>query len=187
MKLRCPSCRGSFPWDTGGGWPRYCPLCSYDTSMDDQPEVAAPHVRSGMAKARLQSADQTYRAMEASSAGRAQDAADMLGVPVTEMSDLKITDAQTSLREGDAAVKPVSNPVSQTMDARPGVFGFQGAAQGSNFATNAHTGVMPDGPYRGAPIVGDVRHAGAKASSLVRDFHMKHADAMVRRGEQGRH
>ena len=173
MKLKCPACRGSFKWDTSTGWPRFCSLCGYDTSMDDNPEVAMPHVSAGHAKAMLKSSDQVFNAYSKATEENAKTAAELAGVPVSEMADLKITNMNTQLREGDLAVTPPSNPVSQMIDSKPGMFGFQDRGQAQGFAAAAHTGKDA--------------HAGAKAGATVNDFHRRNAAAMIRAGEMGRH
>lgn len=151
--------------------------------MDDNPEVAAPHVSDGIGKNRLLAAEQTYRQYEKATENNAITAAEMAGVPVSEMSSLKITDMQTSLREGDLAVKPVENDVSKVMAQKPGVFGFQDRTGAAAFGQAAHTGLTPTGQK----IAGDTPHAGAKANSVIRSFHERHAAAIVKSGEQGRH
>ena len=172
IKLRCPSCRKTFRWE--GPWPRYCPRCQYDTSLDDKPEVAAPHISSGRAKALSQSADQTYRGMEAGAQAGAEAAAAALGVPVAEMSGMKITDMNDRLREGDLAMKaPPPNPVSNVMAASPS-WGLQGSDAGRGWA-EATLKTGPEG------------RAGARASDALRAFHEANAPAAVRASETHRY
>lgn len=167
--------------------PRYCPKCGYDSQSDSDviefhPAVTSPRILAGKTKSLIRSADQTYRQYEKASEDRAEEAAALLNVPKSEMSDLKITNFETQLRQGDLAVKPVDNHVSQTIQSSPGMFGFQGT-QAAAFASSAHTGRTPDG----RAIKGDVSHAGAKAGKLVSDFHNRVGNAMVRAGETGRY
>ena len=60
--------------------------------------------------------DKVYRAEEAASEKRAEQAAEMAGVPVSEMSGLKITNMRDNMREGDVAAIPVQNDVTRQMD-----------------------------------------------------------------------
>jgi hypothetical protein len=159
MRLRCPnsSCNKSFPWEPGKGFPRFCPICGFDTATpDDRPEVAAPLV----AQPRNRAMDITYRQMEQGSEMRAQMAADLEGVPVADMSDIKITNIRDSRHEGDVAAIPVVNDVSRAMDRinemRPGTVGFGGS--------NAVE-------YSSAVQVGPNPNAGARARAKVRNFH----------------
>jgi hypothetical protein len=134
--------------------------------MDDNPEVATPHVRSGRSKALSVSADQTYRSYEAASESNAQQAADMLGVPVSEMANLKITNMDTQLREGDVAVRPVNNEVSRFMDSHPGVVqNMQSPEVAMGYASAAHAGGGKDA------------YAGARAAHMLRELHQKSGGA----------
>lgn len=180
VNLRCPGCHQKFPWNTKAGWPRFCPLCAYDTSMDGNPEVAAPHVSAGRAKALSQSADQTYRQIENGSADRAALASEITGV---DSSDLKITDLKDNLQYGEIAVKEIHNEVSNLVKAAPNVFGFRDGQNGSGFAAAAHTGTMPSS---GQPIRGDVPHAGLRVANRVAEFHTQKANSIVRSSETGR-
>lgn len=137
MKLRCPDCRGTFSY-TPGAWPRFCPLCGTDINNDrDDDDIVMPFVRRGAMKA----TDQVYRDMERGSEVRAQLAAEKLGVPVSEMSDLKITNLNSSAREGDVAAVDKVTPVTQMMDT--GIGGFQGA-NGAAFAAGVKSGHYPN-------------------------------------------
>ena len=140
-KLRCPACRVKFAWDPSKGFPEYCPneACTtriaHDRADDD---VVMPFVRS---TAKSRSIDNVYREMETASAHRAQQAADLAGVPVSEMSDLKITDLRPTRHEGDVAAVPVNNEVSRLIDR--GVGGWQGG-QGSEYGGAVSTGPFPN-------------------------------------------
>lgn len=170
-KLRCPSCRNTFPWSTAEGWPRFCPLCSYDTSMDDNPEVAMPHVSDGRAKNMLKSAEQTYRGYETATANNAKTAAELAGVPESDMADLKITNMNTQLRPGDLAVTPPSNDVTRFMEQnRQVVEGLNANAQG--YAAMAHQG-------------GSDAFAGARALGNLREIHATTGQQRVVAGQTG--
>src|ERR1700726_1894069 len=94
FQIRCPGCRKPFPWDPAIDLPERCPLkgCGYVAKKRD-PEVdedgviviAAPFIGSAKTKA----TDSCYRELETSSEHRAQLAADMAGVPVSEMAHLR--------------------------------------------------------------------------------------------------
>lgn len=186
---KCPSCGGQFDFmhhPSDEPPPRFCPLCGFDTAVAEDdviefhpkflPGVTAPHVRDGRAKAITQSNDQTYRNMEESTATNAQAAADMLGVPLSEMSDMKVTNAETSLRPGDLAVKMTempNNEVSQMVNRAPQLLGNQSAEVGRFFADST----LKTGPYA---------RAGAKTGSMIADFHTRASNAIVKAGEQGR-
>lgn len=154
MVLRCPSpsCRQKFAWQ--GEFPRFCPVCGFDTATPaERTEViAAPMIKS----ARTQSIDDHARAMMDGGDTRAELAAEMAGVPVADMADLKITDMKDNLQQGEiAAVTKVVNPVSQVMDAFPDRFGFRTDGAG-------HSDAVMTGPHP---------NAGARAQSMVRRHH----------------
>ncbi len=168
-KLRCPGCHEVFKW-AGKSWPRFCPNCGYTTALPEGGEITAPHISDGRAKALSKSAEQTYRDYSDATARNAQIAADIEGVPVSEMSGLKITNMNTQLRPGDLATPSVTNDVSRTIEASKGVFGYQNNPQNAiGFAAAAHTGKSP--------------HAGANAFAALREIHQKHGAATVLAGQ----
>ena len=152
--LRCPDCRRKFQWETKKPWPRECPLCAADINNDrEDSDVVMPFIRSAATKAN----DDLYRQMEAGSEKRAEIAAEQAGVPVSEMSGLKITDLNSTRHAGDVAAVPVNNPVSQFMQANPqAAIGFQGG-QGAQYSGAVQTGPSPN--------------AGARAQTMVRQMH----------------
>ena len=158
MRLRCPSCRDTFPWDKGKAWPSMCPLCRYDISLDPANETAVPYISFGKGKVQKQSADQTYRQYEAATEERAKEAASILNVPTAEMSDLKVTNMNTQLRQGDYAVKPVDNDVSRFMQTN------------SQIVQNMNNPQVAMG-YAAAAHTGKDAYAGAKAASMLRGIH----------------
>jgi hypothetical protein len=121
FQIRCPGCRKPFPWDPAIELPERCPLkgCGYVAKKRD-PEVdedgviviAAPFIGSAKTKA----TDSCYRELETSSAARAELAAQVAGVPVSEMSHLKVTNLKDNTREGEIAAMPVVNDVTRQMD-----------------------------------------------------------------------
>lgn len=140
MKLVCPDCRKKFPWERDTAFPRFCPLCSSDIGTDcADDEIVMPFIRSSQRTAQAQSADDVYRQMEKGSEQRAEMAASQLGVPVSEMSDLKVTDLRSASRPGEIAAVPVNNAVSQMLDQ--GVGGFRGT-DGLGYSASVQTGAF---------------------------------------------
>jgi len=136
FQLRCPECRDKFPWDPKAAWPRYCPLCQTDINNDrDDDDVVMPNILSLKTKR----TDGVYDGMVKGSEFRAQAAAELAGVPVSEMSSLKITDLNTRRDAEIMAVAP-NNPVTQFMQQNK-VGGFQGV----NGA--AYGGAVASGPF----------------------------------------
>lgn len=149
--LRCPDCRGKFPWTKEKRFPRHCPLCNSDLGeerADD--DVVMPFFRSAKTKA----IDKVYADTETGSEFRMQAAAEMAGTTAAEMAGLKITDLKDT-RPGEIAAKDVSNPVSQFM-AQNHVGGFQGS-NGVGFS-----GAVQTGPFA---------NSGAKFQNIIRQSH----------------
>ena len=167
FRIRCPGCRGAFPWDPAIDLPERCPLkgCGYvakkrDPEMDENGTIiiAAPFLRSATMKAN----DDCYRQLEQSSEVRAQLAADMAGVPVSEMSHLKVTNIRDT-RAGEVAAIPVVNDVTRQMDiikARGGQVGFGGSPDTTSTATGAIT-------VNGQVIQGIQPRAGIRAMEQI--------------------
>jgi hypothetical protein len=109
-------------------FPECCPSCGY-VYEEPENEVCLPSLGS------LKSAviDKTYRDLETTSQHRAEQAAAAAGVPVSEMSHLKVTDLRDNVQVGETYAKPVNNPVSQQMELmqkRGMPVGFGGPIQG---------------------------------------------------------
>jgi hypothetical protein len=153
--IRCPVCREKFKWDITQGYPEQClnPECASRIAHDrEDDDIVLPFVRSSE---RSKTIDNVYRDMERGSEQRAQMAAEMTGAPVSEMSDLRITNLNDRQRPGDIAAQPVNNPVSQFMQANPGIAGF--AANGAAFAGGVSAGHLPN--------------VGAKMRSFIQGQH----------------
>lgn len=138
VRLKCSECRQTFLWDTKDKLPRYCAACGFDMGeprADD--DVCMPSIRT----MRMKAADKVYRDMERGSEFRAQAAAEMAGVPVSEMSELKITDLKSSKHPGEVAAPPVNNDVSKIIQAQSGVYGYQ--SRGAQFAAANAAGPPP--------------------------------------------
>ena len=157
--LKCPVCRQKFKYDVSEGWPDFCPMpnCKADINnrrADD--EICMPAFLSQKSK----NNDKVARDIMDGSETRAGLAAAMAGVPVSEMSGLKITDLNDR-NDTQWATKDVVNPVSQYMESmqRAGLpVGFgAGNAEAQARAGMAHgSTVLPDGkimppvePYAG--------------------------------------
>jgi hypothetical protein len=138
--LRCPACREKFKYDVAKGWPDFCPLCRTDINnyrADD--DIVCPAFLSPKSKA----TDKVARDIMDGSETRAQLAAGMAGVPVSEMDNLKITNLNDR-RDAEISAMPVNNAVSQHMDnmqraGMPVGFGTN-AADAMGRAATAHTG-----------------------------------------------
>lgn len=158
FSLRCPECRGKFPWQPSVEWPRYCPLCQADINNDrDDDDIVCPAFLSPRTKA----TDKVYTDIVKGSEFRAEAAAQLAGTSVEDMSSLKITNLNTRRDAEIMAITP-NNPVSQVMAAAPNVTGFQGAAGA------AYSGSVSSGPFASA---------GARTRTMI---HTGHAEAVQR-------
>ena len=142
--LRCPHCETKFKvaygTKDGEGWPDYCPnkSCGVYMGISHKDDVVMPIILHDSSKGY----DKLYRDMEKGSEFRAQKAADDLGVPVSEMSAIKITDMKDNPKEGESSVKEVVNPVSTFMQ-QTGIGGFQGP-NGAGYSGAVQTGPFPN-------------------------------------------
>lgn len=160
-KWKCPNCGGI---QRRKEMPKACPDCGYVSSLVAKSEIQMPLV----ANPHNAVADKSYRQYEAASEANAIAAAEMAGVPVSEMASLKVTNFETSLREGDLAVKPPSNEVSRFIDQNPTNYrNLQANAIG--YAAMAH-----EGP---------AAHAGASAFSMLRQRHAESGARVVAAGQ----
>lgn len=155
----CPDCAGRFQhlhMTRDEPPPEECPLCAASV-VDIQPELAAPHIARSIGKV----ADGVYRAMEETSAIRAEAA----GSPA-----LKITDMRDNTRAGEHSAAAVNNPVSQFM-AQTGAGGH--VSNGAEYARATRSG-----PYAGA---------GSSIMQQVTSQHGRLAPVMTQAGMQGKH
>lgn len=180
----CPDCSGTFRYlhhPSDSPPPDRCELCDSWMREDIEPTFVpqAPGIRKS---AIVRSMDQTYRAMESASIERAKEAADMAGVPIAEMSHLKITNMKdpSSVREGETSVIPQpTNTVGQLMKQHPNLGGgfnpltIGGAAvPGQMLAAAAHSdGIAP--------------HAGNSVRHVVHTSHRDRAWRMQMHGQMG--
>lgn len=157
--LRCNSCGNKFKWRQKE-WPKFCPECGSSTALPERDTVVAPLI----ANPKHKSADMTYRQLEESSAIRAQEAADMAGVPVAEMSDLKVTNLKDNVKPGEVAAITTLTPTQQAMkEAAEKASASVMTAMG--YAQSAHQGSVP---YAGASALGHLRtHHGTEGAAVI--------------------
>jgi hypothetical protein len=155
FSAKCPECGGKFPWNPTQGYPKACPLCGFDTSIDENATaIVLPAFLSAASKAN----DKLYRDMERGSEVRAQLAAEAAGVPVSEMSGMKITDLNDR-RDTEIAAKDTE---ARAAAARLGMQSFDAPFQqnGASFSP-----AVQAGPFA---------NSGAKFQTILRE---KHAEA----------
>lgn len=147
--LVCSECRGRTPFhppEAGkpSTYPRFCSHCGVDTrSPADDGEVSCPAFLSAKTKA----TDQHYRDHERGSEVRMHAAAELAGVPASEMSDMKITNLNDR-RDAEIAAMPVVNDITKFMENTK-IGGFQGP-NGSEYAGGVRTGPYPN---RGSSVL----------------------------------
>ena len=145
--------------------PANCPLCGASTDGASAVfDPVAPAIRGTIGIA----ADQVYRAMEASSASRAEEMAALAGGSASDYSHTKITDLNDRQREGDTAYKMPQNEVRRFMEQHPGAAGVSSPNFALEKAAAAHSGYFP--------------HAGIRTGEVVRNVHWNMAREMQRRG-----
>lgn len=200
VSYKCPDCRGLFRYlhhPSDAPPPDRCPLCKAWVS-DEAPispvfEPKAPRIRKSKY---VKSVDASYRAMEAASIQRADEAADKLAdvyradnkndphqgnqaildefqrSQVAEVrSSMKMTDMvdPTQMRPGDTATVPGAEAARQRLSTPLSAPGFQQLG-----------GVIDNH----APGIGPVR-AGDSTRQLVASNHSTQAAAMIRAGQLG--
>jgi hypothetical protein len=149
--LKCPACEKKFKYDVSQGWPDFCPLCSADINNRVPDNVV---VMPAFLSQKSKNNDKVARDIMDGSELRAQLGAEMAGVPVSEMSGLKITNLNDR-KDAEFSAIEVNNPVTQRMaemQAKGLPTGF-GVAEAQGFAAQAHTGEAP--------------HAGLRARNRV--------------------
>ena len=135
----CPDCEKQFSFlhlKSDEPPPNNCPHCGSYVGPDQTPLPALVNFPTKTSK----SADAVYRAMEDSSAVRAQEVERLTG---EDASHIKITDLRDNQRPGDIAAVSRSNPVSEAMKSASGIVGFQGHQEAAGFASATGTGPFP--------------------------------------------
>ena len=142
--LKCPACREKFKYDVSNGWPDECPICNTDINNRVPDNVV---VVPAFLSQKTKNNDKVARDIMDGSEVRAELGAAMAGVPVSEMSSLKITNLNDR-KDAEYSAMDVSNPVTQRMaemQAKGLPTGF-GVAEAQGFAAQAHAG---EAPYAG--------------------------------------
>lgn len=120
-----------------------------------------------ISKPQNQSLDKTYRSMEAASYARAEEAASMLDVPVSEVSSIRMTDMKDNVRAGEtSAVLPP--PPKAIPTAAPMTANTVGAATAA---------MTRQGPLAGA--------GNSFLDTKIRRSHASTAASVQRNGQQG--
>jgi len=156
FSLRClnPDCRYKFPWDPLQGWPDFCQKCKQGME-NERDDVVMPFIRSS---ARVKAVDQVYRDMEKGSEIRAQQAAELVGASVSDMSALKITDLKDNQRQGDIAAVESEAAMNRIKQFAPkSTIGFAEGGQG-----------FTDGVASGAIKIGDKVYTGIEPAAGAR-------------------
>lgn len=179
---QCASCAGKFrffhhPEDLPP--PEKCPLCGADTGEIVPSFIPqAPAIQGVVGIA----ADQVYRSMEAASAARAEEMAEIGGGSAADYAHTKITDLKDNTHEGEiSAVMPSANVVRGFMQehGNRAPIGNQHAAVAMQYAAQAHTGYMPYAGERSRQVVAGNRREGDPVSSM----HAAMAARMARQGQ----
>jgi len=136
VRVQCPECANKFYSKTVYG---VCPFCGHEAEEPDDTVIPMPSLRSATTKA----TDKVYRDMETASIHRAEEAARVAGVPVSEMSHLKITNLRDNVHEGETYAMPVRNAVTDRMDQMRAAGQQAGFVDGSGFAANVNQGYAP--------------------------------------------
>ena len=110
LRLQCSICAEKFVWH-GDEFPDECPVCGKYIGNDGKPEVAAPFIGLKAAK----NGDGIYRAMQRGAEHRIDVASNMLGVPRSELSDMKITNMGDNARPGEDSAPQLSVAAQQAL------------------------------------------------------------------------
>lgn len=172
--LKCPDCRKKFPWNIrDAGYPDECPLChAFVGSGRADDDICMPSIRS----LKTAATDKVYRDIEAASETRMHQAAEMAGVPASDMSDLKITDLRPTTRPGDVAAPSLTGSAAaleqhmQHMQQQGKVAGFGAGAAGAELGGGIQTGAVT---INGQILSGIAPNAGAHARVNFRDIHQQ--------------
>lgn len=159
VRLRCHDCGNKFYCKDA--YPECCPVCGIEFETDPGDVISLPALHGPTSK----TPDKVFREMEAASIQRAEQAASIAGVPVAEMSSLKITDLKDNVQVGETYAKAPQNIITQQMDfmrSRGAPVGFQSNAR--ELAASAHIG--PD-QRAGARALGEIQMAQLKRSGLA--------------------
>lgn len=204
-RIQCGLCGGVFSQTVdrrSAAMPDECPLCHDTGSPTEQAlvwrsreqreadqavqkmvsEGRGPGYRAD-ARAQLRSEEQVFRAMEAGANFRAEAAASDLNVPVSEMSNLKITDMKDNPKPGENSAKI---PMSQ--DA----LGMQNWAKQQSFQDSTGkafvgSGSIINGKQVGTMVGPAAGHHGEGMRSLITQTHAQKAAEFAGRGQMGKY
>jgi hypothetical protein len=158
--LKCPACEKKFRYDVSDGWPDFCPLCAHKMGNDrPDDEIVLPAFLSE----KTRKTDAVARQVMDGSVQRAEMAAAAAGVPVSEMSGLKITDLNDR-KDSEFSFKKEVNDVTRHMDAmkaRGMPTGWGAAADTSGIASGAIT-------VNGRVVQGIQPMAGTRANEQLK-------------------
>lgn len=155
----CPHCTKCFDFlhhPNDEPPPSFCPLCGSDvsgrkkkkqaTKVDRIRSPAKPIPSGGRPGVASQSADGLYRRMESASDQRMQEAADILGVDKSSLSDMKMTNMRDNLRPGDTShhaptpAASIMGGVANVDGVSVGQMSFQQNAQAVEYARSVSVG-----------------------------------------------
>ena len=136
VRVQCPECANKFYAKTVYG---VCPYCGHEAEEPDDTVIPMPSLRSATTGA----TDKVYRDIETASIHRAEEAARMAGVPVSEMSHLKITNLRDNVQNGETYAMPIRNAVTDRMAQMQSMGQQTGFVDGSGFAANVNQGYAP--------------------------------------------
>ena len=172
----CPDCEGQFTvlLDDRDPLPNFCQVCGNDMTGD--PTVVPFFSRVG--KAENQTLDRTYRQIESSSAERAQMAADMQGVPVSEMANIRVTDMKDNIREGESSY--IAPPSQEQAIMRGGI-----APVTTSDIAQLRAAQAPQGPAK-PNLLGNMGPSpGSMTLNKIRPNHSQRVAQLSRAGCEG--
>jgi hypothetical protein len=156
--LKCPDCRGKFPWQPSKPHPKECPLCGAYIGIDRaDDDVVMPAFLS----AKTKRVDQVYTSMVRGSELRAEKMADDYGESKAD-TGMVMTNMRDNMRAGDIAAPPVNNTITQFMEQAK-VGGFQGS-DGIGYSSQVATGFAPN--------------QGARMRTILQNTHAEHGGAV---------
>lgn len=161
IRYRCPDidCRKTFPWDSKDEPPNLCPHCGFSYREEEAGVISMPNILS----AKTKSIEGVARGVMDSSETRMDQAAEMAGGYKEDYASLKITDMNDG-RNSEFATKDVVSPVTQLMDATPGISGFQ--QNGAAFAGATAQGHYPRRGATTATVVSNAHGARVQAHAM---------------------
>lgn len=159
VRLRCHDCGNKFYHKDA--YPECCPVCGVEFEGDPGDVISLPALHGATSK----TPDKVFREMEEKSIARAEQAASMAGVPVAEMSHLKITDLRDNVLPGETYAKAPPTP-DWMRRAQPKFVGGDGAEHAKAAASGMVTvnGQTTQGVYprAGASALGAIQRLNGR-------------------------